>query len=378
MTWLVVGALGSSFLVSAAACGLVRVLAPRLGLVDRPGHRKIHQQPIPTGGGIGIFLGVAVPLACGFLALTFLSNDSAIPDLVQIHRAGLWSVGWDVLMVLGCGLLLLLTGLADDFQGLGWKLRLAIEFALASLIVFAQGWQLTFFVESPWVTRPITVLWIVWLINAFNMLDNMDGLSAGVASIASLLLAAVLLTAPETGSGDPQLFVGGFLLLLGGSLLGFLGHNRAPARLFMGDAGAYFVGFCLAVATILATFSGGEQPRHAVLAPLCVLAVPLYDTLSVVSIRLRQKRNPFEGDKCHFSHRLVDLGLSKPRAVMLICLVSFGCGLGALLLYQVDGFGACVILAMVGILLSVIAILESVALRKKPRHDEPGNHDARG
>ena len=167
------------------------------------------------------------------------------------------------------------------------------------------------FVDMPWLTSIVSVLWIVALVNSFNMLDNMDGLSAGVAAIASAILAAVLLTTSDPESRGPQLFVAGFLLVLVGSLVGFLWHNRPPARLFMGDAGSYFIGFYLAVATIMATFSGGELPRHSILTPLCVMAVPLYDMTSVIFIRLRQGRSPFEADKNHFSHRLVELGMTK-------------------------------------------------------------------
>src|SRR5690606_6115519 len=113
----------------------------------------------------------------------------------------------------------------------------------------------------------------------------------------------------------------------------FLWHNRPTARLFMGDAGSYFVGFSVAICTLLATFTGyGGQAQHAVLAPLVVMAVPLYDTATVVWIRLREGRSPFHADKNHFSHRLVELGLTKGQAVLTIYLTTVTCGLGALLL----------------------------------------------
>ena len=183
--------------------------------------------------------------------------------------------------------------------------------------------------------------------------------------IASLFMAAVLLIHPEPRGSGPQLFVGGFLLLLSGSLLGFLYHNRTPAKLFMGDAGSYFIGFCLAVCTLLATFAGGDTPRHAIVAPLCILAIPMYDTLSVIYIRLRERRSPFVGDKSHFSHRLVDLGLSKAQAVNMIYLATVGCCLGSLLLPQVTPWGAIVVLAMVACFLCFIAIMESAARRRQ-------------
>ena len=115
----------------------------------------------------------------------------------------------------------------------------------------------------------------------------------------------------------------------------------------------------------MATFAGEGLPRHAVFAPLCVLAVPIYDTLSVVAIRLRARRSPFEGDQNHFSHRLIALGLSPKQAVWTIYLLTTACGLGALLLHQVNAFGATVILLMVGCTLATIAILEATARRKR-------------
>jgi UDP-GlcNAc:undecaprenyl-phosphate GlcNAc-1-phosphate transferase len=163
------------------------------------------------------------------------------------------------------------------------------------------------------------------------------------------------------------LFVAGFLLVLLGSLVGFLWHNRPPARLFMGDAGSYFIGFCLAVATIAATFAGGSLPRHSILAPLCVLAVPLYDTLTVVVIRLKQGRSPFEADKNHFSHRLVDLGMTKTQAVLTIYLTTATCGLGALLLHQVNAAGAAVILLLVCCVLALVGVLETTVRRGRNR-----------
>ena len=126
-----------------------------------------------------------------------------------------------------------------------------------------------------------------------------------------------------------------------------------------------FVGYCLAVASLLATFSDYQQtPWHAVLAPLCVLAVPIYETATIVIIRLRAGHSPFQADQRHFSHRLVQLGFSKPQAVLTIYLMTTTCGLGALLLARVDGIGAAVILFLVACILGLVAVLESTALRK--------------
>jgi UDP-GlcNAc:undecaprenyl-phosphate GlcNAc-1-phosphate transferase len=257
----------------------------------------------------------------------------------------------------------MLLGLADDRRGLDWRLRLGVQTAVALTLV-CLGWRLSLFLDVPWLTGALSVLWIVGLVNSFNMLDNMDGLSAGVAAIAAAMLAVVMLTTPRPDNNQPQLFVAGLLLVIVGSLLGFLWHNRPPARLFMGDAGSYLVGYLLAMATLTATFAGGHLPKHAILAPLCVLAVPLYDTASVVWIRLRSGRSPFVGDKSHFSHRLVELGMTRPQAVLTIYLTTATCGLGALLLHQVDTAGAVVVLLLVACILLIVAILETVGRRR--------------
>jgi UDP-GlcNAc:undecaprenyl-phosphate GlcNAc-1-phosphate transferase len=137
----------------------------------------------------------------------------------------------------------------------------------------------------------------------------------------------------------------------------------------MGDAGSYFVGYCVAMATLSATFAGEDLPRHAILAPLCVLAVPLYDTVTVVAIRLREGRSPFEGDKSHFSHRLVELGMTRTQAVLTIYLATATCGLGALLLHQVTTAGAVVVLLLVGSILTLVAIMESAGRNRRTRND---------
>ena len=375
MTWLLIAAAAPSLLISWLAGWLMRRAAPRFGLVDKPGHRKVHLAPTPLGGGIAIWLGLVVPLALGQALLYSLEaagdgyrigGEWPLPAAITTHVGGLVQQTPKLWIMLGAGTVLMLLGLADDRWGLDWRLRIAIQAAVALAVVsYWPGWRITLFVEQPWLTMTISVCWIVGLVNSFNMLDNMDGLSAGVAAIASVMLAAVLLTTPNPVTHQPQLFVSGFLILLVGSLAGFLGHNRPPARLFMGDAGSYLIGYCLAMATSMATFTGGELPTHAILTPLCVLAVPLYDTITVVWIRLREGRSPFEGDKNHFSHRLVEMGMTKGQAVLTIYLTTATCGLGALLLHQVDELGAWIILLLIGCVLTLIAVLETTGRRNR-------------
>ncbi|NLF09029.1 MAG: undecaprenyl/decaprenyl-phosphate alpha-N-acetylglucosaminyl 1-phosphate transferase [Pirellulaceae bacterium] len=362
---MIAGCIVPSMVVCWAAAGAVRRWGPRWGLVDRPGHRKIHAAPMPTGGGLAIWLGIVLPLLAGRAALWLLVPDRTwitLPDFITPHVPGLLHQSGKLWELLAGGTVLMLLGLIDDRRGLDWRTRIAAQTIVATVMV-SLGWRMSLFIDAPWLTGIISVLWIVGLINSFNMLDNMDGLSAGVAAIAAAMLAAMMLMTPRPDNNQPQLFVAGLLLVIVGALLGFLWHNRPPARLFMGDAGSYLVGYLLAMTTLTATFAGGDLPRHAILGPLCVLAVPLYDTATVVYIRLREGRSPFAGDKSHFSHRLVELGLSKAQAVLTIYLAAGTCGLGALLLTKIDTIGAIIVGLMVVCILSLVAILETVGRR---------------
>ncbi len=361
-----------AFLISMFAVGLIKRYARSLGLLDKPNARKIHTVAVPLGGGIGIWLGVTGTFLIGTIGLFFLNfNRSSgleeplgqgwLPARLQEHLHGLASKAIQIWVLLGGGTILAILGLLDDRFSLPWKPRLAIEFIVAATVVYWQNLQLTAFIGIPWLTSILSVIWIVMLINSFNMLDNMDALSGGVAAIIGAMLALMLIVTPEPSRGQPQLFVAAMLLVLVGALLGFLKHNWPPATIFMGDAGSYFVGYWIAIASLLSTYTGakGATP-HAVLAPLCVLAIPLYDMVSVIWIRIREGRSPFQADKRHFSHRLVDLGMTKKQAVITIYLATVTCSLGALLLPRTDIWGAAIVLSIVFCMLALVGVLESL------------------
>lgn len=345
--------------LSCAITPVVRWLAPALGLIDLPGHRKVHVQPTPRGGGIAIFCGWMIP--CIVVVVAVMTGIGGLEPLRELR----WSPGEASqrtmqFLAIGIGaVVLFLTGLADDRWNLSWKFRLGLQLAVAVGVVVG-GVKATVFVAQPWVGFTATVLWILVLTNAMNFLDNMDALSAGIGLIASVLFAGILvLFVPE-----PAYDVAIPLVLLSGSLLGFLIWNRPPASIFMGDCGSNLIGFLLATLTVTGTFYQNNGSRHVMLAPLCVMAVPLYDFCTVIFIRLSQGRSPFHGDKSHFSHRLVELGLRPVHAVMTIHLTTAMTGLGGLLLYKVsDWTGAAIVVALIFCVLSVIAILETVGRR---------------
>lgn len=366
--WWVLLAAAPSFLIALVAVPAIRRHAADWGLVARPRPDRFHNQPTPTGGGLAIWFAVVSTFAVGQVLLALVAlhviPPETMPKLVAVHYAGLLVQSPRLWTLLAAGTVLAILGVIDDRGGLDWRVRLAIQTFVAAVMVW-QGFRLSLFIDSPPVTAVLSVLWIVGIVNSFNMLDNVDGLASGVAFIAAVMLAAVMLAAPNPESSEPQLFVAGFLLVLAGAIAGFWHYNKPPASIFMGDVGSYFIGFSIAAASLMATFAGEGLPNHAVFAPLCVLAVPIYDTVSVIAIRLRAGRSPFEGDRNHFSHRLIELGLSPKQATWTIYLLSAACGLGALLLYQVNALGAIVILLMIACMLATIAILEATARRNR-------------
>jgi UDP-GlcNAc:undecaprenyl-phosphate GlcNAc-1-phosphate transferase len=365
----IAGSIVPTCIVALVATYVVRRNAARWKLIDLPSERKVHATPTPRGGGLAVWFAVVATFAAAQVVLWCVMRtggaERLVPELARQHLSGMWAQSGKLWILLAAGTMLMLLGLADDRGGLSWQFRLLVEVVVAATCVWlVPNLRLTAFLPYPLVTEALSVLWIVALINAFNMLDNMDGLSAGVAVIAACMLAAVMLMAPNPKSPGPQLFVAGLLLVVVGSLLGFLWHNRPPARIFLGDSGSYFVGFMIAAATLLASYTGYHSSnRHAILAPLCVMAVPFYDMATVIFIRLSTGKSPFSADKNHFSHRLVDLGMTKPQAVFTIYLTTATCGLCALLLHRVDTVGAVLIMLLVGCVLWLIGVLESTARR---------------
>jgi len=339
------------------------------------------------GGGIAVWVSVITPLAIATVLaanlLPGLSLKTLLPAdvLEQLDVSKFASRLGQLWGILAGATLLAVVGLIDDFRNLSWKPRLAVQLLVAVGLVVG-GVRGTLFLPSPIVAAVVTVAWILVLINAFNFLDNMDGLSPGIALIAASMFAFVLLV----GTPRPHWLVAGVLLVLAGALAGFLCHNWPPAKIFLGDAGSYFIGCLLATLTVIGTFYENDPNtaantaaigRHVILAPLFILAIPLYDFTSVMLIRLRRGQSPFQPDKNHFSHRLVELGLSKPHAVLTIHLATLMTGLGGVLLYQVaDWSGAMLIIALIACVLALIAILETVA---RPQASSDSSHeDGRG
>ena len=210
------------------------------------------------------------------------------------------------------------------------------------------------------IDNRMLVFWIVLIINAFNFLDNMDGLSAGIA----IIVTCILFTAAALSG---QVFVGGLALLLIGTLLGFLTFNFPPARIFMGDAGSLVIGFLVALLTVRTTYYHQAQSGqwYPVFMPVIVMAVPLYDFISVTFLRISQGKSPFVGDTQHFSHRLKKQGLTDTQTVLTLYLATLCTGISATFLYQVNLAGAVLIFIQTFMILTIIAVFETTAKNDK-------------
>ncbi len=305
-------AFAGAFVTTLLALPLWRAGCLRCGLVDDPGHRKIHRSPVALAGGFAVLTGILLPLVGGAMLLKF--------SAVHLSSAGAIVHGIDrralELAVLALGAVAItLLGWLDDKNELK-PLPKFLGQLLIAIAVAAACKRITLFVAGEGFSYAITILWLLTVINAFNFMDNMNGLCAGVGAIGAFLFA--LLAAAQ---GEYLVALTGFLMC--GALAGFLPWNFPHARAFLGDAGSHLVGYLLAVMAILPHFYTKQHPRPlAVLAPLLVLAVPLIDLAQVSLYRTLHKKPFWIGDTNHLSHRLVRAGMSPTRAVLLLWLLA--------------------------------------------------------
>ncbi len=314
-------AFGSALLATLALVPWVRRVCQRLGLVDDPGHRKIHHTPVPLAGGIAVFAGLLIASLGGVLAVRLGIFDASTDRLLD-YGLGRRALPFGAILLGALGMVLL--GFWDD----RYELKAGPKFAgqiLIALLVAMAGVRITLFVPSLLFSYAITVLWLVTITNAFNFMDNMNGLCAGVGAIAAGWFA---ISAGIHG----QYLVALLALFVCGALVGYLPYNYPKASVFLGDAGSHLVGFLCGVLAILPHFHTLRQPNPwAVLIPLAILLVPLADLVSVVIIRTRRRQPFWIGDTNHFSHRLVRAGFGKPQAVAILWAVSLVAGAVCLL-----------------------------------------------
>lgn len=292
-----------ALIIALVMTPLVKKFAFLVGAIDKPNHRKVHTRIMPRMGGLAIYLAFVGAFFC-VIAL--------VPDgVLQSKDLNLLKA-----MLVG-GTIIIVTGALDDRFELSAKLKLVFQIIAACVVVFGFDINIDF-VSLPfganmqqlndWIGIPVTILWIVGVTNAINLIDGLDGLAAGVSGIA---ISTILIMAIIMGF-QPVILMSSLLL---GGIIGFLFFNFHPAKIFMGDSGSLFLGFCLAM---LSMISFKQVTLVSFVIPLLIIGVPLSDTFFAIIRRLVNKKPIFAPDKGHLHHRLQDLGFSHRKTVLLI------------------------------------------------------------
>jgi len=306
----VAAALVVALIVALISTPIVKRLATRMGAVDVPrDNRRMHDHPIPRMGGLAIFLG-------------FLLSVLLFVELTPQLRG----------MLLGSVIIVVL-GIFDDIYSLRAMLKLVVQIAAALVAVFAGNVIETLsnpnvFSTNPYwelgaLAVPVTVLWIVAITNAVNLIDGLDGLACGVSTISSMTLLVISLVVTD----GPVAIL---MAALAGGCIGFLPYNLNPAKIFMGDTGATFLGYILAVVSIQGLFKFYTIISFAV--PFLMLGLPIFDTCFAFVRRIAKGQSPMRADRSHVHHRLIDMGFSQKQAVAVLYIVSAILGLSAVVL----------------------------------------------
>ena len=316
---------------------LVRVFAYKIGAIDIPkDNRRMHKKPTPRIGGLAIFI--------AFLIATFVFCR-VNPTMVAIWTGGA---------------LLVFIGVLDDCFGLNAWLKLLVQIT-AAVIAISQGVvieHINFFgrhIGFGYLSIPITMIWIVGLTNAINLIDGLDGLACGISAICSVSLFAVTLLFAE-----PEFAL--ITAIIAGCCIGFLPFNANPAKIFMGDAGALFLGYAFAILSISGIFK-----LHAIISfviPLSIFGLPLFDTTLAFTRRILKGKSPFSADRGHLHHKLVDMGFGHKQTVRILYAVCGILGISAILFTDRNLYKAgFVVIAALIVFIIVYALLKNPATR---------------
>jgi UDP-GlcNAc:undecaprenyl-phosphate GlcNAc-1-phosphate transferase len=280
-----------AMVVTMACLPLLVRLANHWLIVDHPGGRKVHSVPIPRVGGVAMTMGI--------LVAALLTVDLQVQDRCFLAAA----------------VVLVIFGVMDDRFDLDYRVKLIGQLLAVGIVVIAGDVQIRTvtlddrLLLSPWISLPLTVVFLVGVTNAINLADGLDGLAGGTTFLC-LCAVALLSSVGDRGAGTA------LALAFAGAVLGFLRFNTYPASVFMGDAGSQLLGFTVGVLSVRATQEAASEVSAAI--PVLLLALPILDTLSVMVQRMGEGRSPFSADKNHIHHKLLALGFDHHEAVMVI------------------------------------------------------------
>ena len=300
----------TALIIAFALTPLAIKVAPKIGAVDIPqDDRRMHNKPMPRFGGIAIYLGSMIAIAL------------FLPGTIDDRMTGI-AIG---------ATLILIMGIVDDIRGLSAKVKLVGQIACAC-ILFASSVRISFIsdpfgagmIEFPWIVSLIvTVLWIVGITNTINLIDGLDGLAAGVSFIATIAIAYIAYI-----HGRYEICMA--FMALAGSCLGFLPWNFHPAKIFMGDGGALYLGFMIAAISVMSPMKSATV--IATILPIFVLALPILDTALAILRRLKNGRPIMEADKGHLHHLIMNVGMGQKRTVLTLYCISGIMGVAAILI----------------------------------------------
>ncbi|QRN86786.1 undecaprenyl/decaprenyl-phosphate alpha-N-acetylglucosaminyl 1-phosphate transferase [Clostridia bacterium] len=335
--------------ISLLLTPIVKRLAIKIGAVDYPNERKVHEGVMPRLGGLAIFLSFLV------VSLAFAEKSSTYTGLILAD------------------LIIVLTGIADDTKGLGPKLKLMGQ-VLAALVLVEFGFRINFivfpitsyiFLERASVIA--TVLWLVGVTNAINLIDGLDGLAAGTVLFAVFFISV---SAYRIGL-MPAVLLGA---IFGGSILGFLPYNFNPASIFMGDTGSMLLGFNVAALAILGMTK--SVTAISLLLPVVILGIPILDTLWAILRRASTGKKIFEADKKHLHHRLLNIGLSHRNTVLTIYAIDVVLGVCAMFIQSLGSWWSLVILVALAALLITMAVRLGIASDEKLDAKQEEEHES--
>ena len=326
-----------AFIAAILLTPLVKRLAFRLGAVDAPNYRKVHARIMPRLGGLAIYCAFII----GFFFLKFMTGFKS-------------EYAYAILIA---ATIIVITGIIDDMREISAKAKLLGQVIAACIVVFGGGIQMNFInlpfdgiLNFGWLGIPLTIIWIVGVTNAVNLIDGLDGLAAGVSTIA---LATLAVMAMIMGNG----IVIAMASILAAATIGFLVFNFHPAKIFMGDTGALFLGFMISV---LALLGFKNVAFISFIIPIIILGVPISDTFFAIVRRLRQKKKWSDPDKSHLHHRLLDLGFSHRQTVLLIYAIAAVFGVVAIVFSMAKVWGAFLLIAV--LLVAIELLVEIIGL----------------
>lgn len=333
-----------AFIVSFSATPIVRKLAFKVGSVDIPkDNRRMHKKPIALMGGLAIICGFVVSLVFDLLTTSSLLTPGR-------EIAGLMT-GIAVIMLMG---------VLDDVKTLRAWVKLAFQVVAAVCVVAISGTRISgltnpfgadqYLELSPYISIPLSILWIVGITNAINLIDGLDGLAAGVSSISSLSLFFVSLLRGDLLDPSKAIYTALVTAALSGATLGFLPFNFNPAKIFMGETGAAFLGFTLGVISIQGVMK--SYAAISIVIPLLILGLPLFDTLLAIIRRILTRKSIMQADRGHLHHKLIDMGLSQRQSVLIMYVVSASLGLCAIVLADRGALSAVIMLAAVSVFIA--------------------------